>query len=85
MLKFFKEKFTKKRKQGYYVIQVFDLDKEIISREMYAEYISIKYKTKVYQEINEKFVRLYVEGSEMWKKITDKECFSIWKNKNQPR
>ncbi len=50
---------------------------------MYAKYISLKYKTKVYQEINEKFFILSVETTEMWKKITDRESFSIWKD--QPR
>ena len=82
MLKFLKQKFIKNQEKRC-TIYVFNIDKDIILREMYAEYISLKYKTKVYREIDEKFFSLYVEGSEMWKKITDKESFYIWKN--QPR
>ena len=82
MLKFLKQKFIKNQEKGC-TIYVFNIDEDIILREMYAEYISLKYKTKVYREIDEKFFSLYVEGSEMWKKITDKESFYIWKN--QPR
>ena len=83
MMKFLKEKFRKNQKLRC-TIYVFDLEKDVVLREMYAKYISLKYKTKVYQEINEKFFILSVETTEMWKKITDRECFSIWKE-NQPR
>ena len=62
-----------------------NLTEDIILREMYAKYISLKYKTKVYREINERFFKLSVEGSEMWKRITDRESFSIWIRKDQPR
>lgn len=78
----FLEKFRKNQKQRC-TIYVFDLEKDVVLREMYAKYISLKYKTKVYQEINEKFFILSVETTEMWKKITDRESFSIWKD--QPR
>lgn len=82
MLKFLKEKFRKNQEKRC-TIYVFDLEKDVVLREMYAKYISLKYKTKVYQEINEKFFILSVETTEMWKKITDRESFSIWKD--QPR
>lgn len=83
MLKFFKNYRKNQNQKQRCTIYVFDLEKDVVLREMYAKYISLKYKTKVYQEINEKFFILSVETTEMWKRITDRESFSIWKD--QPR
>lgn len=83
MLKFFKNYRKNQNQKDRCPIYIFDLEKDVVLREMYAKYISLKYKTKVYREINEKFFILSVESTEMWKKITDRESFSIWKD--QPR